>query len=209
MAVGPRHRVERARDQRTKGIRRIGGGDRDGDDLVAIIPHVAQQVDRARLRKLGGTESGYEIPATDAPGFLEPAQHWIHRRESAGQLLDRRHVARDHAVTDQQLIRHRGRPCCRRGRWRWHQRPAAFGRRRDQPARSKRRALARAPRSLRRRRVGAQRVQGVVGQQAFPHQIRWRPTVPAASCVGRLRETGPKNDAPSRLRKAMILVQRR
>ena len=152
-------------------IGRIGCRDRDRHDFVALVPRIAQQIDRAGLRELRRAEAGHEIAAPDAAGFFEPAQHRIQRREPAGQLLDRRHIARHHAVPRQQLMRHRRRPRrCGAGRGR-HQRPSPFGRRRHQAPRSKRAAPRVPPRALRRRRIGAQRVQRVVGQQASPHQI--------------------------------------
>ena len=78
------------RQQHAIRIRRIGGRQRDRDDLVALLARVAQQIDRAGLRELRRAEAGDEVAAANAAGFLEPPQHRIHGGESAGQLLDRR-----------------------------------------------------------------------------------------------------------------------
>ena len=128
--------------QRAVRIRRIGGRERDRDRLLAFLACIAQQIDRAGLRELRRAQAGHEVAAPDAAGFLEPAQHRIHRAESARQLLDRRHIARDHAVARQQLLRHGRGPRRGRCRRRRHQRPAALGRRRNQPPRSERRRRA-------------------------------------------------------------------
>ena len=156
-----------------------------------------KQIDGARLRELRGAEAGDEVAAPDASGFFEPAQHRIERGEAAGQLLDRRHIARDDAVTREQLMRHRRRP--RRWSTRRARAPPSIALRRMAESGGAIETSCRVP-GRRVRSGGDEYARSACSVSLVSRPFHTRSQIastvscgkppPAASC------SGPKNDAP-------------
>ena len=132
---------------------------------------------------------------------LHGLQHVVDRAEAAADRLGGRHLARDHAVAREQLLRGRGGALGRRdGRAMRSstsdQRPPAAGGG-DAPGAEGAAARRLAWPASRRAGEGAQRVEGVVGDEPVQTRSQSASTVRPGSRRPRASCSAAKNDAPS------------
>ncbi len=111
--VGPRPASGGAAGQRRMPPYGFAGsvdGQRDHQRSLRRIANRAQQVDRRRQRELRGPEAADEEATPDASAVFHRAQHVVDGRVAAGDGLDRHRLARQDAVTREQLTRDGRRP---------------------------------------------------------------------------------------------------